>query len=242
MYGWRAKIGVICPKDNVIVEPELYNLAPDGVSVHSTRLPTVALEEMPAHAEKQATYIAEMGADVVVYACNASSFHNGVAGNDALADALTEASSLPVTTASGAIVAAVEALECERVDLVTPYGEADNTRLTAFLADHGIAVGQVSSLGLAADEMGDLAAVNEETAVDTYDRVLETAAAGDGEATLIVSTNLSSVDTLGAMEADTGKPVVSVNQAMFWHALTQLGISPRIPGYGCLLNPPPVTD
>jgi maleate cis-trans isomerase len=38
MRGWRAKIGVLVPDGNSTMEPELYRLAPPGVSLHFARL------------------------------------------------------------------------------------------------------------------------------------------------------------------------------------------------------------
>ena len=37
-YGWRCRLGLIVPSLNVVAEPEMRRLAPDGVSVHSARM------------------------------------------------------------------------------------------------------------------------------------------------------------------------------------------------------------
>ena len=236
MYGWRAKVGVICPKDNMVVEPEFYELAPDGFSIHASRLSTVELDEMPTAAEEDAAVLNDMGADVLVYACNASSFQDGPDGHAKIRDRLRSASSLPVTTASTAILKALETLDISSVDAVTPYGDEELDQLQTFLAGNGVTVESMRGLGLAADEVEDLAKVNEETARDTYRRVRDVS--DEGEAVLVVSTNLASISSIGAMEADVGKPVITVNQAMFWHALRLVGSDDTVPGYGLLLQGP----
>jgi len=38
MTGWRARIGFLVPPGNPTVEPEMIELAPQGVSVHFTRM------------------------------------------------------------------------------------------------------------------------------------------------------------------------------------------------------------
>ena len=234
MYGWRHRIGVICPKDNMVIEPELYELAPAGISIHASRLKTVELDEMPVAAEADAVALREMGADVLVYACNASSFFDGPNSHRRIQERLAEASQLPVTTASTAILEAVRAIGSPSVDVITPYGGEEIDRLEVFLEGNDLEVESIGGLGFAADQLDDLAAVNEETAQDTYRRVVD--AAADAEAALVVSTNLASVEAIDAMEADVGKPVITVNQAMFWHALQLVDSDATVPGFGSLLS------
>ena len=40
MRGWKARIGLIVPSSNCNVEPSFYMVVPEGVSVHSARIPT----------------------------------------------------------------------------------------------------------------------------------------------------------------------------------------------------------
>ena len=37
-YGWRAKIGLIVPLTNTVNEAEWARMAPEGVSIHVTRM------------------------------------------------------------------------------------------------------------------------------------------------------------------------------------------------------------
>lgn len=38
MIGWRARFGVIVPSNNVVLEPDLYRMAPAGISIHFARI------------------------------------------------------------------------------------------------------------------------------------------------------------------------------------------------------------
>lgn len=40
MYGYRAKIGLVIPSNNTVIEPELWAMHPAGVSVHGNRILT----------------------------------------------------------------------------------------------------------------------------------------------------------------------------------------------------------
>lgn len=236
MSSWRCKIGLICPVDNYVIEPELQEAAPAGVSVHGARLHTMELPEMPADAEGEAESLAKMGADAIVYACNASSFRGGPDEHEAICERLRDVAGVPVTTASTAMLRALQSYDVDSVAAITPYGEQDNDRLRTFLEGNGVAVDALSGLGLASDEAADLAVVNEQTAVDTYERVTALDVS-QSDAGLIVSTNLASLSTLEAMERDCGVPVVSVNAAMLWHAMTLADVTPNCQGYGSLLAP-----
>jgi maleate cis-trans isomerase len=38
MYGWRLKIGIVSPANNVVIEPELYRALPEGIAIYTTRM------------------------------------------------------------------------------------------------------------------------------------------------------------------------------------------------------------
>jgi maleate isomerase len=50
--------------------------------------------------------------------------------------------------------------------------------------------------------------------------------------------NLRTIEILSALEKDTGKPVISSNQALLWSALRMVGVNESIYGFGSLLEKP----
>jgi maleate cis-trans isomerase len=235
MHGWRCRIGLVTPPDNLLIEPELKELAPDGVSVYSTRLREIDLDTMPEEAEIEAANYGEMGANVVAYACNISSFHEGPGSDEEIVAQLSEASGLPATTASTAMVRALAELDVERIGVVTPYNEEENDLLQRFLVGNGFELSSMSGLGLTSTSVEDVKQLSQQTASDTYRRVVEQDDPED-EAVLITATNLASVGTIREMEADVGKPVVSANTALLWHALELAGVEPSISEAGTLIE------
>lgn len=56
------------------------------------------------------------------------------------------------------------------------------------------------------------------------------------EAIFISCTNFHALEVIDRLEKDTGKPVVSSNQATMWYALRKLGIKDSLEGYGSLFE------
>jgi maleate cis-trans isomerase len=58
----------------------------------------------------------------------------------------------------------------------------------------------------------------------------------ENEAIFISCTNLRAIEIIQLLEQETGKPVITSNQAAMWHALRRLGINDAIEGYGRLFS------
>jgi maleate cis-trans isomerase len=61
-------------------------------------------------------------------------------------------------------------------------------------------------------------------------------AAPEADGIFISCGNLRTFEAIELLEADTGLPVVTSNQAGLWHALRLAGISERLPNLGRLLR------
>lgn len=233
MTGWRCRVGLVLPINNAVMEPELYAVTPTGVTLHADRLRTRDLEAMPQDARVPVKNLNQLGADVIVYACNLSTFLAGKRGNERITEDLNDVSSVPVTTASTAVIEALDELDVSTVSIVSPYTTDQNESLRTFLGSSDIEVTGMSGLGVAGTD--DIIALVDETAQDTYRRVVDTDTA-ETDGVLITATDLASLETIPELEADLGKPVVSSNQAILWHSLRTGGIDPTVPGCGSLLS------
>jgi len=58
----------------------------------------------------------------------------------------------------------------------------------------------------------------------------------ENEAIFISCTNFRTIEIIQRLEGETGKPIVSSNQATMWLALRKLGLKDSIRGFGRLLE------
>src|SRR5262245_45540613 len=123
VLGYRAKMGVLVPSTNTIMEPELYAMAPPGVTFHSSRL-YVPARSIGTDADAQACLLEQRAAlqvalrdvltlepDHLLLGITAISFLDGVEGHRRFKQSLVELAKQDVTTAAEAAVAALQTLD-----------------------------------------------------------------------------------------------------------------------------------
>jgi maleate cis-trans isomerase len=236
MYGWRARIGLLATAVNTTMEPEFWQLAPPGVSIHTTRVPTEregtpetlrAMEEASLEAARQ---VASGEPDVVVYGCTSGSFFEGPQWNDKIIRELSAIAKAPAVTTAGAMAACLVQSGIKRLNVVTPYVELTNERLKQFLNAFGIEVVALGTFDML--DMFDHAKI-EPAAI--YAKVKEIDCK-DAQAVFVACTQLRALEVVELLEQDLGKPVYSANQASAWEAFKILGIDPGITDHGSLLR------
>jgi maleate isomerase len=212
------------------MEPDFNRLAPEGVSIHVSRLKLVARSEMPALGLDHASLLKDTRVNVLAYMCAASSFMLGPSGNEQLCARLTEASGgLPSFTATGAATAALATLGAGRISVLAPHPGEIAEYLRSYLQESGFDIASFAALGL------ELAAINDSWPAEIYRAVRKLDHSG-AEAIFVAATNFRALDAIEAIEADTGLPVVTSNQAAMWMALGMLGVSSQRAGFGRLFR------
>ena len=86
-YGSRLRLGVIVPSGNVIAEPQIHAMLPEGVVAYMTRLELRGssepeLLEMSRHVESGAKLLSDAQVDAVVFHCTAVSTFSPSMGED----------------------------------------------------------------------------------------------------------------------------------------------------------------
>jgi maleate cis-trans isomerase len=236
----RKRIGVMVPSTNTTCEADFQLTVPRGVTVHGQRLWMTnegtgdeAYVRMNAEIESGARYLATAHVDVVVYGCTTGSFYKGPGWDREMLELIRREAGVPAVATSPSVVEALRFFGARRLSVATPYPEWNNQRLRAYLEAQGFEVLNVDGEPRAA------AAGNQGINDQDPEAVAEFAAAvcrPEADALLCSCTAWRSVEAVAAIEARTGKPVVSSNQSTIWTALRALGITRPIAGFGRLLE------
>lgn len=234
-YGDRARIGMLLPSVNRAAEPQITEMLPDGVSLHTTRLRLLSsqeehINEMVDDVERGAVMLADADVDLIVFHCTAASmFAPGF--DDGIIARIEKATGKPATSTSKGCVEAFEKFDAKKITLTTPYIQSTNDREVVFLKSHGVEVLSETGMGITGDGGAMLAVEPAE-----WRRRVADQDEPDSQAAFLSCTAIRAVEAIDAIEADIGKPVVTSNQAMVWHALNRLGIDDKPAGYGRLME------
>jgi maleate isomerase len=231
----RAAIGlVVLATDHTIEQEWRHLLRQDGVAFYESRLqnsPDITPARL-AEIEARIAPAVELllpgeRLDVVAFGCTSAAM---VIGEERVSARIREARpGIACTTPITAALAACDALEVRRVALLTPYVREINDFMRDYIEARGVAVTRIASFEHADD--------NEVARIDAASlcAALRTLAQhADADAVFVSCTSLRVATLIPQLEAEVGKPVISSNFAMAWHALRLAGVRDSEPRLGRL--------
>jgi len=237
VYGWRARIGLLIPSNNAVIEPEFGRMAPEGVAAYGARVlcgvePPERLEQKLREAEMQAARLADTKVDVIAYACLATSFFRPEGWSEDFCRQVEGATGIPCITAESAFLEALQAVGAKQVTVATPQPSSRNAHVEGMFRRAGFEVRAIRSL-----EISDITEMNRPGPEVAYGLGREAdRAAPDADALCILATDFRTIEAIEPLERDVGKPVITNNQAIFWACLRRAGLQAAVGGYGRLLR------
>jgi maleate isomerase len=154
--GRRARLGIVVPSVNTVMEPWAQRTAPEGVSVLAARMfipPATTPEtliEMDRNEGKIAIrQLSSVFPDVIAYGCTASSIVQGLEYDSYLRAEISETYKVPSTTAAHAILTAADALGARTVSIVSPYTKEVDEAEHRYFESAGLDVLGGACLGIA---------------------------------------------------------------------------------------------
>ena len=235
MYGWRARIGLVIPANNTVIEPECSKIMPLGVSAFGARIRSFGLtaegiEKMVENSHRAVEELAVGGMDVIAYACLATSLVKGENWTQNFQEMVQLKTGKPVFTAAHATLDALHNFGVSRVALATPYPDSINNLLYPLFKSADIEI--VALKNVTVKNSLEVCRLPPLTAY----RLAKEADHEKAEAICVLATDFRSIESLKFLEEDLGKPAISTNQALMWRCLRACRISDRISEYGSLLQ------
>jgi len=247
MYGERGRIGLITLATDTSVLPEFQRLMPDGVQVYPAPIVLPRGEVTPEslaemlegdQLERAAELLAWSDVNTILFACTSGSLVNGPGWDRQLSQRITNATSIPATTTTSAVLDALASLDARRLVIATPYIAELNEIERDFFERSGSEVLAIDGLGCGTDrEIGRLTSADSAALLDQMRRKA-TASGGSTaqkpfpassfpfpiDAIFISCTNWHVVEAIGALEQQYGVPVITSNLAGAWKALALISI------------------
>jgi maleate isomerase len=235
-----VRLGFLVPPGNPTTEPEVFRLAPAGVTVHFHRMFLAGGEpgshqgqeernrQQVEHLDESARLLAMVKPAVIVMAHTATSYTIGREGEAALKARIERATGIPFITAFGSVVAALGHLQAKRVALATPYAREWTLRGKAHLEARGI---EVDNWG----HLDDVSNIYDETPERAY-ALARRVDVPDAQALFLSGVGMPTIDVLARLERDLGKPAISSCSAMVWNALRTAGVAAKVTGFGKLFD------
>lgn len=222
--GAIKRLGLIALSTDLTTERDFARIIPmERAGVYGTRV-AFANPTTPDNLRKMApniTAAAELilpgeTLDALCYSCTAASV---VIGDAEIAASIhCVRPGVPVITPSGAAVNAFSALNVQHISILTPYLVETSLPMAEYFKLHGFSIEKFRCLGL--DDDRDMARVDPEMILRA---ALETDTA-QTQAFFLSCTGLQAVDVIEELERQTGKPVVTSNQASAWALMNHAGL------------------
>jgi maleate isomerase len=240
--GWRAKVAVIVPSTNTVVEHDLAVLRPPGLTFHAGRMhitnPNLSndaefeglIEQLDATITDAVERVLTCKPDYMLMGMSAGTFWGGLAGSEAFTAKIEKLSGLPVSTGSTSTAAALNAFGVKRIGVFSPYQPVADVQVSQYFTDAGFDVVNVTGLRCAT------ATAIAEVDGEEIGRTVRAVDGSDVEAIVQVGTNLSFVAQADALEGYLGKPVIPINVATLWHAMRTMGFDDKLDGAGRLFR------
>lgn len=239
-FGHRARIGYASVAFVTEVLPAaFYRMAPDGVSLafltvkreggrggNEGELDRIFDEVMGA-----ARSLARAGVDLVILGGRPVVLRRGLEGAETLLQELSHDLGVPVISDATAQARAYRALGSKRIATAHPFGEEENARHQAMITVLGFEPAGAAGYGSTRVELSQLSPA---TALELGRQVLT--ANRQADTLLFPCPHWYVVDAIQPIEDEFGVTVVTNFQATLWDALTALGLTQPIKGFGRLLR------
>jgi len=231
----KLRIGLVQLATDFTLERDWHQLTGKDIELYTARMfsePEMSLESLPILKNHIAAAVELLvpgkDLDVVAFGCTSASMLIGEQGVEA--QFARSRPDVPCTNPWIAAKAALLHLGAKKVAVLTPYCSEINFALCQGLEEADFDVSAFGTFNLAQDI--EVPNISPAALSSSIQRLLTGVHA---DAVFLSCTNMRALEVVGELEQRFKLPIVSSNQALFWHALRLAGSDLRVNGFGRLL-------
>jgi maleate isomerase len=232
-FGPRGVIALFIPLQNSNMQPEYEAMRPQGINNQIYRVDLSVADRVPEAAIRVIDGALGCWPDVVVVG-NSVEMRLLTAPEfaDYRAALQKKIGDIPLVTAADATIAALKKVGAKRVAMISPMSDAYSQSAADFYEAFGFEVPYHCGLQVGLPQ--NIINLGYDEARDAFRRLDH----DDVDTFLHVGGALGIADSIEKLEAELGRPVVSVNVATYWRALRTIGVNDPLTGFGRLAQMP----
>jgi maleate isomerase len=224
-----ARVGLIVPSSNTVIEVDFYRRLPADVTLHTARM---YLEETTPEGEsamlddylpRAVDDLRSARPNVVVFGCTSAGALRGNPYEAELIDRIAAETEARTFSVAASVRAAIRATGARRVGVITPYVDSLNAKIRQSLEDDGLQVAAIHGLGIT--DNFTIAEVEPERITRFASERFE---GSDIELLFASCTNFRALDARQPIESALGVPVVTSNQAALAAVLGEIGAAATV--------------
>jgi maleate isomerase len=227
MSARPARVGLMIPSSNTMMEVDFARDLPPGTALHTARMfmedttPAGENRMLDEFALPAARDLGTARPDVVVFGCTSAGALRGNDYDAQLCERISGLAGAPVVSTIGAVRAAIQASGAASIGVITPYVDDLNEKIKASIEADGKRVAAITGLGIT--DNFEIAEVGHDEIVAFAERSLGRLAAEAGIGLVFAScTNFGAMAARAAIAGRLGLPVVTSNQAVLAAAVARL--------------------
>jgi maleate isomerase len=224
-----ARVGLIVPSSNTVIEVDFYRRLPADVTLHTARMylvqttPEGESAMLDDYLPRAVDDLRSARPDVVVFGCTSAGALRGNAYEAELIERIAGQTEATTFSVAASVRAAIRGAGARRVGVITPYVDSLNVKIRESLEADGLEVAAIHGLGIT--DNFTIADVEPERITRFASERFE---GSDIELLFASCTNFRALDARQPIQAALGVPVVTSNQAALAAVLDEIGAAATV--------------